>query len=77
MPRYIVHHHPCADCQAKTECGGQVEENYDGCPAWICREFHLDGGTTNPDFRCEGCEAAHAVAAALDEADDAESAVRA
>ncbi len=56
MPRVRPHHHPCADCGAKTECGGTWEENYDGCPEVICREWHLADGTTNPDFICEGCD---------------------
>lgn len=43
MPRCKPHHHPCQTCGAKTECGGTWEENYDGWPEVICREFHLDG----------------------------------
>lgn len=49
------HHHRCADCQTKTECCGQLKDNFDGSPEIICVEFHLAGGETNPDFICEGC----------------------
>lgn len=55
MARYQLHHHACQDCGAKTECGGQIEQNYDGSPEWICGEFHLPGGDINGDFICEGC----------------------
>ena len=55
MPRVKVHHHPCQDCGAKTECGGTWEENYDGFPEVICREFHVLSGGVNSDFICEGC----------------------
>ena len=55
MPRVPVHHHPCARCGIKTECGGSWEENYDGFPEVICREWHQLGGTTNPEFYCDGC----------------------
>ncbi len=40
----------------KTECCGDVEQNYDGFPPFTCREFHLDGGETNADFLCDSCE---------------------
>jgi len=63
MSRVAVHHHPCADCGAKTECGGSWEENYDGFPEVICREWHLSGGFTNPDFVCESCDLKRAEAA--------------
>lgn len=46
------HKHRCADCQTPTECCGEIEQNFDGCPEWICREFHRDDGTTNPDWIC-------------------------
>lgn len=55
MPRCPIHHHPCQECGAKTECGGVYEENYDGFPPVICREFHLTGGSLNPDFICRAC----------------------
>lgn len=55
--RVKPHHHPCADCGAKTPCPGTWEENYDGEPAVICPEYHLTTSCTpNPDFVCEGCE---------------------
>lgn len=50
------HYHRCADCQAKTECCGQLADNFDGSPEIICEEYHLISGGTNPDFICEGCE---------------------
>jgi hypothetical protein len=53
----MVHHHPCQMCGAKTECSGELEENYDGEPPIICVEFHLPNGETDLDFRCETCEA--------------------
>jgi hypothetical protein len=46
------HSHPCAFCKARTECCGDVEQNYDGWPEWICREFHGE----NREFLCEDCE---------------------
>jgi len=55
MPRVPVHHHKCADCGEKTECGGSWEENYDGSPEVICREYHQPGGFINPDFLCARC----------------------
>lgn len=55
MPRVKVHHHPCQQCGAKTECGGTWEENYDGEPEVICAEYHLSGGQVNSDFICDGC----------------------
>ena len=54
MPRCSVHHHPCQKCRQKTECGGVWEENYDGEPEVICREFHKPTGI-NLDFLCERC----------------------
>lgn len=57
MPKVAPHHHPCQICHAKTECGGTWEENWDGFPDVICREFHQAGGFVNPDFSCEDCEA--------------------
>jgi hypothetical protein len=54
--RVKPHHHPCQTCGAKTECGGTWEENYDGSPEVICREYHRMDGTINADFICEGCE---------------------
>lgn len=56
MPRVPVHHHPCQDCGAKTECGGTWEENYDGFPEVICREWHQPNGTINSDFVCDDCQ---------------------
>lgn len=46
-----IHHHPCQACGVKTECGGDWEQNYDGSPEVVCREFHLPSGGLNPDFR--------------------------
>jgi len=73
MRRAGYHHHPCQDCGAKTVCPGEWEENYDGIPEVICREFHQDGGI-NFDFVCADCDAqrmAQADAdAAADERDD-------
>jgi hypothetical protein len=54
-----IHHHKCQDCGAKTECHGEWEQNYDGYPEVICREFHGDGGTINPDFVCPDCADKH------------------
>ena len=54
MPRCKVHHHPCQDCGAKTECGGVFEQNYDGWPEVICAEWHTHDGP-NPDYVCETC----------------------
>ena len=53
--RVKPHSHPCQSCGAKTPCPGTWEENYDGWPEVICREFHLESGILNPDFFCSGC----------------------
>lgn len=53
------HHHPCSRCGAKTECCGDIEQNYDGAPEWICREFHTLANrefTPIDHFLCEGCD---------------------
>ncbi len=57
--RVKPHSHPCQICGKKTECGGTWEENYDGFPEVICREYHLDDGSINADFICEVCVAAY------------------
>lgn len=49
------HRHPCQHCKTPVECGGEWEQNIDGWPEVICREFHMEGGFTNPDFLCEDC----------------------
>ena len=46
------HHHPCAHCQVQAECCGDIEQNYDGIPEWICREFESPHGS---DFICDAC----------------------
>jgi len=48
------HAHRCDVCGVKTECCGDVEQNYDGIPEWICREYHNDA---RGEFLCETCEA--------------------
>lgn len=45
------HHHPCATCGEKVECSGSWEQNWDGFPEVICREFHQDRWP----FLCEDC----------------------
>jgi hypothetical protein len=54
MPLCKVHHHPCQDCGAKTECGGVFEQNYDGWPEVVCDEFNMHSGP-NMDFVCDVC----------------------
>lgn len=62
--RIPPHHHPCSQCGAKTECCGDVQQDYDAdkhgdYSIWICAEYQvvtrgkvvLRGG-----FVCEGCE---------------------
>lgn len=49
------HSHPCVDCQTPVECCGDIEQNFDGWPPFTCHEYHLDGGSTAPEFRCEDC----------------------
>ena len=66
MPRVAPHHHPCRACGVKTECPGAWEENYDGFPAVICPEYHLDGGVINPDFLCDACYATQAAELAIE-----------
>lgn len=53
--RIKPHSHPCQHCRTPVECCGDIEQNYDGFPPFICREFHLDGGAINRDFICESC----------------------
>ena len=70
MPRVKPHHHPCQQCGAKSECPGTWEENYDGTPEVICREFHLLDGGINQDFVCEGCHASALSAVEQERLDD-------
>lgn len=51
------HHHPCSVCGARTECCGDIEQNYDGWPEWICAEYHGIVGTdvVVREFLCERC----------------------
>lgn len=57
MPRQRIHTHPCRDCETPVECPGEWEQNVDGIPEVICREYHEEGGGTNYDFVCDACEA--------------------
>jgi hypothetical protein len=59
MPHQRPHRHPCFDCGILVECPGTWEENYDGFPEVICREYHQDG-FINSDFVCEECHDARA-----------------
>lgn len=56
MRRTLRHGHPCQDCGTKTPCDGQIEQNYDGWPEWICAAFHLPGGVINADWICDSCQ---------------------
>lgn len=47
------HHHPCFHCKEKTECCGEIEQNYDGFPEWVCVEYHVNH--RHFDFFCESC----------------------
>ena len=49
------HQHPCHRCQAPVECCGDIEQNYDGWPEFICREYHGPLGSINADFMCDAC----------------------
>lgn len=49
------HNHPCGTCGTKTECCGELADNYDGEPWVICMEYHQTDGTI-AEFICEGCE---------------------
>ena len=52
------HHYPCGHCGTKTECCGDVEQNYDGMPEWICTEYHGTDSHHNVierDFLCDAC----------------------
>ncbi len=54
--RHGPHSHPCKRCGVRVECCGDVEQNYDGFPEWICREYHnLQTGSIE-DLLCEACE---------------------
>jgi len=37
------------------ECCGDIEQNYDGWPEFICREYHGPLGSINADFMCDAC----------------------
>lgn len=60
--RQRVHHHKCHDCGAKTECPGEWEQNYDGWPEVVCREFDQ----ARSDFVCDDCHAKREAEAAAD-----------
>lgn len=60
MARIKPHHHPCSRCQTKTECSGDIEQNYDGSPEFICLEYHTLANrefTPVDHFLCEKCDA--------------------
>lgn len=52
--RISPHAHPCQHCLVSTECCGDVEQNYDGWPEWICVAFDTHN---HGDFLCEDCAA--------------------
>lgn len=60
LMRIGPHHHPCGNCRAKVECCGEIQQNYDGFPEWICLDYHGHSGDTNPYFLCEDCDIANA-----------------
>lgn len=52
-----MHHHDCnrPGCTNRVECAdSNLEVNYDGAPAVICRAVHLPGGSM-ADVLCEDC----------------------
>jgi len=67
------HHHPCGRCGVKVECGGDIEQNYDGFPEWICREYHTLANQEfrdRDDFLCEDCSEIRDAQAAADLAEN-------
>ncbi len=49
------HRHRCFHCGAMTECTGEIEQNHDGFPELVCREY--DAPPSQPsDFICEACD---------------------
>jgi hypothetical protein len=52
--RIKPHFHPCDGYGKKTECCGDIEQNYDGSPEWICVEYHKPNGEI-VEFWCDGC----------------------
>lgn len=58
MARQRAHTHPCQDCGTPVDCSGEWEQNHDGVPEVICREFHQHGGI-NSDYRCDDCDRAY------------------
>lgn len=53
--RHGPHSHPCKRCGVRVECCGDIEQNFDGFPEWICREYHnLQTGSIE-DLLCEDC----------------------
>ena len=56
-----------------TECCGDVEQNYDGWPEWICREYHTEASAVfrhQDDFLCERCDEIREQEAAADLAEN-------
>jgi len=64
------HSHPCASCKEPVECCGDIEQNYDGWPEFICVEYHLYGGA-GLDVFCDACGQANDEAASDDEGEAA------
>ena len=64
MPRIAPHSHPCQRCRVLTECCGDIEQNHDGWPEWVCIEFDTHD---HSDFVCEDC------AELVDHCDDEEA----
>jgi hypothetical protein len=67
------HKHRCDDCKRPTECCGQIEQNFDGFPEWICREYHTierSGDVELRGFLCDECGEKAAADYAADLADN-------
>jgi hypothetical protein len=47
------HQHPCQRCFVLTECCGDIEQNIDGIPEWVCVEFDTQD---HSEFYCDACQ---------------------
>jgi hypothetical protein len=54
------HQHRCDRCNEPQECCGEILQNFDGFPEWICDEYHTSRRQAGiKDFFCEECQRQH------------------
>lgn len=49
------HAHPCRNCKTPVECCGEIVQNWDGFPEFICREYHNEHTGGIEVVLCESC----------------------